>query len=96
MKNNYRKGRKRGDGHKMTEEGDVVLVRWLDNGVVNVASMQVGCGSVDVASRWSDASKERIEILCPEATLEYNKFMGGVDKLDFVTALYNMKAKTRK
>lgn len=64
---------------KVTEEGDVVLVRWLDNGIVNIASTQVGCGSVGVASRWSDASKERIEIPCPEAILEYNKFMGGVE-----------------
>ncbi|KAH6932811.1 hypothetical protein HPB50_009796 [Hyalomma asiaticum] len=78
---------------KTTEEGDVVLVRWLDSGVVNIASKQVGCGSVGVASRWSDASKERIEIPCLEAILEYNKFMGGVDKLDFVMALYPMKAK---
>lgn len=54
----------------------------------------MGCGSVGVASRWSDVSK--VEILCPEAILEYNKFMGGVDKLDFVMALYPMKAKTRK
>lgn len=54
----------------------------------------MGCGSVGVASRWSDASK--VEILCPEAILEYNKFMGGVGKLDFVMALYPMKAKTRK
>lgn len=81
---------------KTTEEGDVVLVRWLNNGVVNIASTQVRCGSVGVASRWSDASKERIEVPCPEAILEYNKFMGGVDKLDFVMALYSMKAKTRK
>ncbi|KAH8036624.1 hypothetical protein HPB51_002678 [Rhipicephalus microplus] len=58
--------------------------------------MQVGCGSVGVASRWSDASKEWIEIPCPEAILEYNKFMGGVDKLDFVMAFYPMKARTRK
>ncbi|KAL1426107.1 hypothetical protein MTO96_018580 [Rhipicephalus appendiculatus] len=81
---------------KTTEEGDVVLVRWLDNSVVNIASTQVGCGSVGVASRWIDASKERNEILCPDAIIEYNKFMGGVDKLDFVMALYHVKAKTRK
>ncbi|KAH8029903.1 hypothetical protein HPB51_005205 [Rhipicephalus microplus] len=81
---------------KVTKEGDVVLVRWLDKGIVNIASTQVGCRSVGVASRWSDASKERIEIPCPKAILEYNKFMGGVDKLDFVVALYPMKGKTRK
>ncbi|KAL1440946.1 hypothetical protein MTO96_008992 [Rhipicephalus appendiculatus] len=96
---NEKELRKEGRGamdRKTTEEGDVVLVRWLDNGVVNIASTQVGCGTVGVASRWSDASKERIAIPCPEAILQYNKFMGGVDKLDFVMALYPMKAKTRK
>lgn len=81
---------------KVIEEGDVVLVRWLDNGVVNIASTQVGAGEVGVAKRWSVAAKERIEIPCPEAILYYNRFMGGVDKLDFVMALYPMRAKTRK
>ncbi|KAH7964133.1 hypothetical protein HPB51_027629 [Rhipicephalus microplus] len=81
---------------KVTEEGDVVLLRWLDNGIVNIASAQVGCGLVGVTSKWSDASKERIEIPSPEAILVYNKFMGGVDKLAFVMALYPMKAKSRK
>ncbi|KAG0410887.1 hypothetical protein HPB47_011993 [Ixodes persulcatus] len=81
---------------KVTEEGDVALVRWLDNGVVNIALTQVGYGAVGVATRWSEAAKERVEIPRPEAVLQYNRFMGGVDKLDFVMALYPMKEKTSK
>lgn len=33
-------------------------------------------------------AKEGVEIPCPEAVLEYNRHMGGVDKLDFVLSLY--------
>ncbi|EEC01263.1 conserved hypothetical protein, partial [Ixodes scapularis] len=81
---------------KVTEEGNVALVRWLDNEVVNIESTQVGDGAVGVATRWSEAAKERVEIPCPEAVVQYNRLIGGVDKLDFVMALYPMKAKTRK
>lgn len=42
--------------------GDVVLVRWLDNGVVNIASTEVS-----VVKRWSEAAKGKIEVLCPES-----------------------------
>lgn len=76
---------------KVTEKMDVALVRWLDNGVVNIASTQVGYGAVGVATRWSEAAKKKREIPCPEAVLQYNRFMGGVDKLYFVMALYPMK-----
>lgn len=81
---------------KVTEEGHVALVRWRDNRIVNIASTQVGFGAAGVATRWSEAGKERVKIPCLEAVLQYNRFMGGVDKLDFLVALYPMKGETRK
>ncbi|XP_064475826.1 piggyBac transposable element-derived protein 3-like [Ornithodoros turicata] len=81
---------------KVTEEGDVVLVRWKDNSLVTVASTQVGVGSPGVAKKWSSSTKEHVDLECPQAILEYNRHMGGVDKLDFVMSLYPIRAKTVK
>lgn len=81
---------------RVTKEGDVVIVRWRDNGLVNMASTSVGVEPVGEARRWSEAKKEHVNIPCPRAVHEYNSFMGGVDKLDFVMSLYPLRAKTKK
>ncbi|XP_072144956.1 piggyBac transposable element-derived protein 3-like isoform X1 [Dermacentor andersoni] len=81
---------------KVTEEGDVALVRWKDNNLVTVASTQVSTGEARAVSRWSSSKKERIEVECPQAILEYNRHMGGVDKLDFIMSFYHIRAKTKK
>ncbi|KAG0443072.1 hypothetical protein HPB47_015317 [Ixodes persulcatus] len=77
------------------EDGDVVIVRWQDNGIVNMASTRVGVGEKGTVKRWSEAKKEHIEIQCPEVILEY-KFMEGVDKLEFIMSLYPIRSRTRK
>lgn len=81
---------------KVTEAGDVALVRWKDNNLVTVASTQVSTGETKAVSRWSSSKKERIEVQCPQAIVEYNRDMGGVDKLDFIMSLYHIRAKTKK
>ncbi|KAH8023981.1 hypothetical protein HPB51_020654 [Rhipicephalus microplus] len=81
---------------KVTEAGDVALVRWKDNNLVTVASTQVSTGETKAVSRWSSSKKERIEVERPQAILEYNRHMGGVDKLDFIMPLYHIRAKTKK
>ncbi|KAH8039310.1 hypothetical protein HPB51_005556 [Rhipicephalus microplus] len=80
---------------KVTEAGDVALVRWKDNNLVMVASTQVSTGETKAVSRWSSSKKERIEVECPQAILEYNRHMGGVEKLDFIMSLYHIRAKTK-
>ncbi|KAG0414393.1 hypothetical protein HPB47_008460 [Ixodes persulcatus] len=81
---------------KISEDGDVVIVRWQDNGIVNMASTRVRVGEKGTVKRWSEAKKEHIEIECPEVVLEYNKFMGGVDKLDFIMSLYPIRTRPKK
>lgn len=70
-------------------------MRWKDNNLVTVASTQVSTGEARAVSRWSSSKKERIEVECPQAILEYNRHMGGVDKLDFIMSLYHIRAKTK-
>lgn len=61
-----------------------MVVRWMDNGVVNVASFLVGHGNVGSVTRWSESIKEHVEIKCPEVIVLCNENMGVVDKMDFM------------
>ncbi|KAG0431384.1 hypothetical protein HPB47_021836 [Ixodes persulcatus] len=81
---------------KVTEQEDVVIVRWHDNGPVNMISTLVGMGNLTTEKRWSEALKEHVDIDCPEVIAIYNQSMGGVDKLDFLMALYPLSTRTRK
>ncbi|KAH8027388.1 hypothetical protein HPB51_005154 [Rhipicephalus microplus] len=81
---------------RVSVNGVVALVRWQDNGVVNMASTHLGVGNVGAVRRWSEASKAHVDIECPEVILDYNKYMGGVDKLDFIMSLYPMRTRTSK
>ncbi|KAH8025984.1 hypothetical protein HPB51_015289 [Rhipicephalus microplus] len=80
---------------KVTEARDVALVRWKDNNLVTVASTQVCTGEPKAVSRWSSSKKEHIEVECPQAILEYNRHMRGVDKLDFIMLIYLIRAKPK-
>ncbi|KAL3216462.1 hypothetical protein MRX96_033068 [Rhipicephalus microplus] len=80
---------------KVVEAGDVALVRWKDKNLVTVASTQVFCGETKAVSRWCSSKKERIEVKCPQAILEYNRHMGGVDKIDSIMSLYHIRATTK-
>ncbi|KAL3190133.1 hypothetical protein MRX96_020450 [Rhipicephalus microplus] len=51
---------------RVSVNGDVALVRWQDNGVVNMASTHLGVGNVGAVRRWSEASKAHVDIECPE------------------------------
>ncbi|XP_065289748.1 piggyBac transposable element-derived protein 3-like [Dermacentor albipictus] len=80
----------------VTKSGDVTVVRWQDNGIVNIASTFVGVGEPTNVKRWSEASKKHVDIPCPEIISQYNESMGGVDKMDFLLSLYPLKQRTRK
>ncbi|KAH8038488.1 hypothetical protein HPB51_001661 [Rhipicephalus microplus] len=77
---------------RVSVNGDVALVRSQDNGVVNMTSTR---------KRWRGKKMERsfkahVDMECPEVILDYNKYMGEVDKLDFIMSLYAMRTRTRK
>lgn len=78
------------------KNSNVVLVRWLDNGVVQLVSSFVGISPGDPVKQWSGKDKEKINVPCPEIVHEYNKHMGGVYLCDMLLALYRIKLGTRK
>lgn len=80
---------------RVTNEGDITVVRWQDNGIVNVASTFVGIGQPKNVKRWSESSKQHVDIPCPEIITQYNKSIGGVDKMDFLLSLYPLKQRKK-
>ncbi|KAH9380061.1 hypothetical protein HPB48_001713 [Haemaphysalis longicornis] len=63
---------------------------------VNMVSTLVGVGNTKKVKRWSESLKQHVKIDCPEVIVQYNQFMGGVDKLDFLMSLYPLSTRTRK
>ncbi|KAH7933758.1 hypothetical protein HPB49_016949 [Dermacentor silvarum] len=85
-----REMKKKGRGSivaKVSEAGDITAVRWLDNSVSNVVSTHVGVGNTRKVKRRREATKSHVQIDCPEVIVQYNAYMVGVDKLDFLMSL---------
>ena len=91
-----KQGRGAMDGCTSSDE-KLCLVRWNDNSLVTVLSFaydwQTNQGQV---RRYDKSSKTYVDAVCPSAVLEYNKSMGGVDKLDFLLSLYRIHIKSKK
>ncbi|KAH8042753.1 hypothetical protein HPB51_025735 [Rhipicephalus microplus] len=61
-----------------------------------MASTEIGVGKIEIVKKWSAAKKEYTDVECPQVIVEYNRHIGGMDKLDFVMSLYSIRAKTKK
>lgn len=91
------KSRGRGSHDEVTSEnGDIVLVKWMDNRSVILASNFVGVGTVDQVSRWDKNEKKYTTVSRPEIVKLYNHSMGGVDLLDQMIGLYRIYIRSRK
>ena len=89
-------GSRGGIDFKISAEKDICVSRWLDNGVVTLASTFTGVEPIDQVRRWSESAKKHIMIDRPHSIAVYNNYMGWVDKIDYLISLYRIKAKTRK
>ena len=68
----------------------IIVIKWLDNGTVQLTSNYIGKELGPPAKRWSKKEKKKIEIMRPLAVHEYNIHMGGVDLCDMLLALYRI------
>lgn len=90
---------KKGRGYSdsvVSENDQVVVVKWQDNKCVHMGSNFVGIGTSDKAKRWDKKLKRKIDVTRPEIISLYNSGMGGVDLLDQLISYYRIFIRSRK
>lgn len=75
-------------------KGNLLFSLWQDNKLVNVVSSNCDSGEGSVQRTQKDNT--RLTVKCPHNIIEYNKYMGGVDKCDQMRQYYCVRQKTRK
>jgi hypothetical protein len=82
--------------YRFDRSSHVVVVRWKDSSPVTMASNCNGVMPIGKARRWSNVDKARVEVDQPLLVSTYNKYMGGVDRLDQNIAQYRIRIRNRK
>ena len=75
---------------------DLYAVKWVDNRSVTTLSTFVAIEPLKLVKRWDKKAKSEIKVPCPSVIMMYNKFMGGVDLLDSLLALYRIPVRSKK
>lgn len=81
--------------YRTDSENKMCLVRWKDNKVVTCATNFIPL-SEGKCRRWSREEKSKIHVCQPEIFSHYNTYMGGVDKMDQLIAVYRTRMRQRK
>ena len=68
----------------------------MDSGPVTTSSSYVGPGNIGNVKRWSGKEKAHIEVPGPDNIQHYTRFLGGVDLLDLLIALYRISLRTKQ
>ena len=74
----------------------VAVIKWQDKSSVHLASTYVSEEPVGHCERFDRTRREKVNVRRPHIVKEYNTFMGGVDKMDMLLALYRIKVRSRK
>ena len=91
------KKRERGTSDYRTDiHSGVIVVKWLDNNTVCLASTYAGITPQDTCRRWNVKDKSRVEVSRPAIVYEYNRHMGGVDLADMLAEMCRTHLRTRK
>lgn len=74
----------------------VTVLRWFDNGLVQLLSNYIGNDLATQARRWSKKEGRFISIDRPTMVVEYNSNMGGVDLCDMLLSMYRIRHRSTK
>jgi hypothetical protein len=96
LENQLKKSGRGSNDSFVTDDEKVVVVRWYDNKCVNMASNFVGIEPEDEVRRWDRKEGAYVMVKRPAIIRMYNSSMGGVDKSDFLIALYRTFIRSRK
>lgn len=87
----------RGKSISSKVQGTTIRVtKWMDNAVVTMASSCNGIELKAKAPRYSKQARSRITVDQPYVVAQYNKYMGGVDRMDQNVSLYRTAYKGKK
>ncbi|KAJ8938653.1 hypothetical protein NQ314_011392 [Rhamnusium bicolor] len=82
--------------HVIEKNSGILLVRWLDNSVVTMASTDAGVSPVGSVKRFSQAEKCNILVARPYCVAKYNQNMGGTDLMDECISSYRVGVRSKK
>lgn len=74
----------------------VILVKWVDNSVVTVASTLHGVNPITTVNRYSSLEKKIVQVSRPSAIGNYNEYMGFTDLMDENIAQYRISLRSKK
>lgn len=74
----------------------LIVVRWNDNSIVNVASNHHGIQPLNTVNRWSASLKKKVAIPQPALVTQYNRGMGGTDRMDQNLNSYRINIRNKK
>lgn len=86
---------KRGESQQFVSN-DTVVIKWMDNKSVLVASNCTSGDDFCLIKRWDKIMSAYTDVTCPKVIANYNKNMGGVDILDQSIEYYRTFIKTKK
>ncbi|KAF2891946.1 hypothetical protein ILUMI_14227, partial [Ignelater luminosus] len=62
-------------------ENNIIVVKWMDSAVVSAASTAFGIQPITQVQRYSQQQKKKITVGRPPIITNYNKYMGGTDRM---------------
>ena len=71
-------------------------IKWMDNRSVALLSTFASAEPLGECKRYDKKEKKCIMVPCPAIVHEYNQFMGGVDLMDALFALYHIHTRSKK
>lgn len=82
--------------YQLDSTAGVIVVAWNDNRPVCLTSTVSGVNPVGTCQRWSASEKKKVTVTVPNIVSEYNKFMGGVDRMDENIGAYRISVRSKK
>nr|CAI5856643.1 unnamed protein product [Callosobruchus analis] len=82
--------------HSIGRTDGILVVKWDDYSIVTIATNRYGVSPVTNVRLYSRKEKEHIQVSRPALLAEYNKKMGGTDRMDQNVCQYRIQVKNRK
>lgn len=86
----------RGTFELARSDNGIIICKWNDNSVVNVASNSLQVYPTNLVKRYSHKEKRKVNIEQPSIIKTYNINMGGVDRCDQNISLYRISIRGKK